>query len=125
VYNVNPFILPPLSNAYGDMPFIDDDPKTPDITPGSTPTNAEEYDYWDHVEYVIDVASDKGLYINYPSCDATVSIDLSKIVPTATSSAWWIDPKTGSRSKIGNLQNQSLRSFSTPDGWEDALLVFE
>lgn len=64
VYNVNPFILPPLSNAYGDMPFINDDPTRPAVTSGSKHDNAREYDYWDHVEYVIDTAADKGLHIN-------------------------------------------------------------
>jgi hypothetical protein len=64
VYNVNPFILPPLSNAYGDMPFVADDPTRPAVTPGNRPDNAREYDYWDHVEYVIDTAAGKGLHIN-------------------------------------------------------------
>jgi hypothetical protein len=64
VYNVNPFILPPLSNVYGDMPFIHDDPTRPAVTSGSKPADPTEYDYWDHVDYVIETAADKGLYIN-------------------------------------------------------------
>ncbi len=64
VYNVNPFVLPPLSNVYGDKPFINDDPRQPDITPGNSPDDSTEYDYWDHVEYVINTAAANGLYIN-------------------------------------------------------------
>ncbi len=64
VYNVNPFVLPPLSNVYGDKPFIKNDPRQPDITPGNSPDDSTEYDYWDHVEYVINTAAANGLYIN-------------------------------------------------------------
>lgn len=64
VYNVNPFVLPPLSNVYGDKPFVDDDPRQPDITPGNRPDDPTEYDYWDHVEYVIETAAAHGLTIN-------------------------------------------------------------
>lgn len=64
VYNVNPFVLPPLSNVYGDMPFIDDDPRRPHITDGNNPEDSIEYDYWDHVEYVINTAAENGIYIN-------------------------------------------------------------
>jgi len=64
VYHKNPFVLPPLSNMYGDLPFIDDDLTQPDITPGNNPDNEAEYDYWDHVEYVIDKADENGLFIN-------------------------------------------------------------
>ncbi len=42
VYNVNPFVLPPLSNIYGDKPFINDDPRQPDITPGNSPDDSAE-----------------------------------------------------------------------------------
>jgi hypothetical protein len=33
------------------------------VTPGSNPKNAQAYDYWDHVEYIIDQANARGLYI--------------------------------------------------------------
>lgn len=64
VYNVNPFVLPPLSNVYGDKPFIDNDPLRPNVTPGHRPSDSAEYDYWDHVDYVLETAAAHGLYIN-------------------------------------------------------------
>jgi hypothetical protein len=51
------------ANAYGDLPLIGKDPAHPDVTPGSNPSDARAYDYWDHVEYVIDQANARGLYI--------------------------------------------------------------
>ncbi len=43
VYHVNPFVLPPLSSVYGDLPFINDDPRQPDITPGNSQIDSTEY----------------------------------------------------------------------------------
>ena len=65
VYHKNPFVLPPLSNTYGDFPFIDDNPTRPLVTPGSNPSDSAEYDYWDHVEFVIDEAARFGLFITF------------------------------------------------------------
>ena len=64
VYNVNPFVLPPLSNVYGDIPFINNDPRQPDVTAGNRFDDAGEYDYWDHVDYVLDTAAVHAIYIN-------------------------------------------------------------
>ncbi len=64
VFNINPFVLPPISNVYGDLPFINNDPLKPIVTPGNNPDDSLAYDYWDHVEYVINTASKYGLYIN-------------------------------------------------------------
>lgn len=50
-------------NAHGDLPLQDKDPTRPAVTPGSAPANAQQYDYWDHVEYVIDQANARGLYM--------------------------------------------------------------
>jgi hypothetical protein len=48
-------------NAYGDTAFADNDPAKPRRTPGSNPNVAEEYDYWDHADYVIERAQAHGL----------------------------------------------------------------
>lgn len=50
-------------NAYGDLPLTGKDPAKPAVTPGADPNNAQAYDYWDHVDYVIDQANARGLYI--------------------------------------------------------------
>jgi hypothetical protein len=50
-------------NAYGDLPLVELDPTRLDITPGNNPKDGAEYDYWDHVDFVIKAAADRGLYI--------------------------------------------------------------
>jgi len=50
-------------NRQGDLPLIDDDPTQLATTPGSDPAAPQEYDYWDHVDYTIKLAEEKGMYI--------------------------------------------------------------
>jgi len=50
-------------NAYGHAPFEPRDITKPIITPGKDPNDTVQYDYWDHVEYIIDMAAQNGIYI--------------------------------------------------------------
>jgi hypothetical protein len=51
-----------VTNYYDDSLFVNENPLLPEITSGNNPENSEEYDYWDHLDYVISAARDKGLY---------------------------------------------------------------
>src|SRR5438067_105314 len=50
-------------NPYGKLPLIDRDPTRPATTPGANPSKTAEYDYWDHVDYVIAEANRNGIYV--------------------------------------------------------------
>jgi len=50
-------------NAYGDLPLLDLDPTRLATTPGNDPADATQYDYWDHVDFVVNAAAERGLYI--------------------------------------------------------------
>jgi hypothetical protein len=39
--------------------------------------------------------------------------------------ASWFDPTTGAKTGIGGFTNRGVQSFSTPAGWEDAVLLLE
>lgn len=47
----------------GDLPLINQDPTRLAITPGANASNQEQYDYWDHVDFIINLAAEKGIYI--------------------------------------------------------------
>lgn len=49
-------------NAYGDFPLRDKDPARPAVTPGNDPEDPRQYDYWDHVDFILDTAESLGLY---------------------------------------------------------------
>ncbi len=44
-------------NPYGHKPLVESDPERPDVRPGP------EDDYWDHVDFIIDQANRRGMYI--------------------------------------------------------------
>jgi hypothetical protein len=57
-----------VPNVYGDTAFRvseggEWDPLQPITSPGGTPEIAIEYDFWDHLEYIIDTAETKGMYV--------------------------------------------------------------
>ena len=50
-------------NVYGQVPFAPKDLTKPIHTPGKDPNDPKQYDYWDHVEYIIDMAAENGIYL--------------------------------------------------------------
>lgn len=59
----------------------------------------------------------------YLSEPATVSIRLDGISAGKQVKVSWIDPRNGERLPGGIYSTLDLQSFSSPEGWEDALLV--
>ncbi|WJS93939.1 glycoside hydrolase family 140 protein [Flavobacterium johnsoniae] len=50
-------------NVYGDAALINEDVSKPLITAGNDFKDAKQYDYWDHVDYTLDVAQKNGIYV--------------------------------------------------------------
>lgn len=61
----------------------------------------------------------------YLGSKASFSIKMDKITGANKVKAFWIDPKTAVSVAIAAFPNTAEKSFSTPDDWEDALLVLE
>ena len=50
-------------NSYGDSALINRNPARPKVTQGNNFNDPEQYDYWDHLDYIIDKAAEKNLYL--------------------------------------------------------------
>ena len=50
-------------NVYGDSALTNRDLGVPKVTDGNVFENSEAYDYWDHVDYVVGKAAEKGIKI--------------------------------------------------------------
>ena len=50
-------------NVYGDTALVEKNVAEPLLTSGDSFEVEEEYDYWDHMDYVIDKAADEGIYM--------------------------------------------------------------
>ena len=61
----------------------------------------------------------------YLGSKSAFSINMNKITAGSKVNAFWIDPKNGDSVPIGSFSNTAVRSFSTPDEWEDAILILE
>ncbi|MFB0551730.1 MAG: DUF4038 domain-containing protein [Phycisphaerae bacterium] len=61
----------------------------------------------------------------YLGSKSLFSINMNKITAGNKVNAFWIDPKSGDSVPIGGFSNTGVKSFSTPDEWEDAILILE
>ncbi|TDH27448.1 DUF4038 domain-containing protein [Segetibacter sp. 3557_3] len=50
-------------NAYGDSALINKNVATPKTTLGASFSDTVQYDYWDHVDYIVNLAEERGLYM--------------------------------------------------------------
>lgn len=50
-------------NVYGATALVNKNLAKPQLTPGSDFKDAAQYDFWDHVDYIVQLAQEKGLYI--------------------------------------------------------------
>ncbi|TDS10302.1 glycoside hydrolase family 140 protein [Sphingobacterium paludis] len=84
----------PSVNVYGDSSIVNKDIARPFVTDGNNPDNAEEYDYWDHIDYIIDKAAEKGLYMalvpvwGSPVKDGKVSVEQAKVYARFLAERW-------------------------------------
>jgi hypothetical protein len=50
-------------NVYGDSALINKNVATPRVTGGSDIKDSLQYDFWDHVDFIVDESAEKGLYM--------------------------------------------------------------
>ena len=62
------------------------------------------------------------VYVSEPS---KVSVRLDGIRGSGKARAQWIDPRNGERKEAGTLETKGVGEFTTPAGWEDAVLFIE
>ena len=60
----------------------------------------------------------------YCGGEASFAVNMSKLAAEKVE-AFWVDPRSAEPAAIGDLAKGGVESFSTPGGWEDALLVLE
>lgn len=60
----------------------------------------------------------------YLSEKSSFSVNMNK-VSAAKVNVFWVDPRTGQSTPIAQEPNTSVKSFTTPEGWDDALLILE
>ncbi|WP_216326420.1 DUF4038 domain-containing protein [Deinococcus aestuarii] len=88
-------------NAHGDLPLAGKDPSRPLTTPGNNPASPGEYDYWDHMDYVVDEAASLGLTVALlPSWGRWVNNEPIFSPATARSFGTWLAQRYGDKPVI-------------------------
>ncbi|HWB83941.1 MAG TPA: glycoside hydrolase family 140 protein [Bryobacteraceae bacterium] len=54
---------PNMKSVYGVLALNNGDPGKPNVTPGNDLSKPGEYDYWDHVDWVVDQAAKRGIFV--------------------------------------------------------------
>jgi hypothetical protein len=62
---------------------------------------------------------------DWPCIAPTTRLGVPRYPATKEADATWLDPRTGESVAIGKVPSEDVAEFTTPDGWEDALLVLE
>jgi len=68
-------------------------------------------------------SADGDWILAYLTRPESITIKMDKITESRSAVAWWIDPLTGNKSKIGEFPTPENHSFSPPKGCEDAILL--
>lgn len=105
-------------NAYGDSALINRNVATPNITTGNTFADAKQYDYWDHVDYIVDLAAKKGLYMGMvPVWGSNVKSGWVSTEQGATY-AKWIANRYKNRSNIIWLNGGDIKGSDSLNTWK-------
>jgi hypothetical protein len=63
--------------------------------------------------------------IAYFADKASFKVDIGKVMAGNKAEAFWIDPRNGESTPTGSFSTKGIKSFSTPDGWEDSLFLLK
>jgi len=61
--------------------------------------------------------------VAYFADKSSFKVDVGKVTAGDEAEAFWIDPRNGESTPMGSFATRGIKSFSTPDGWEDCLLI--
>jgi hypothetical protein len=79
----------------------------------------------DPVRHVAACSREGDSVMVYLSEPATVSLRMEKITAAAKVRARWVNPETGEETEIGDFPNAGTRSFTTPEGFVDSVLLLD
>ena len=105
-------------NVYGDTALINQDLSKPNVTPGNDFNNKAEYDFWDHIEFIIEQAAKRGLYMGLVPLwgsnvkDGKVSPEQAKIY------AQFLTDRFSKYSNIVWLNGGDIRGTEGYDVWQ-------
>ena len=108
----------PSVNIYGDSSLVNGDIAKPAVTEGNSFADTAQYDFWDHVDYIIDKAKEKGIYMALVPVWGT-NVKNKKVTPEqAKIYAEFLAKRYKDRSNIIWLNGGDIRGSEVKKVWE-------
>lgn len=108
----------PAVNVYGDAALVNQNVATPKITEGNTFADSAQYDFWDHVDYVIDKAAEKGIYMALVPVWGSNVKDGFVTQQQAATYATWLAERYKDRPNIIWLNGGDIRGDDSLQVWQ-------
>jgi hypothetical protein len=108
----------PEVSAYGDTPLVNDNPAEPQTTPGNNPAVPAEYDYWDHVDFVIGKAAEKHIYMAILPTWGSLVKDGRFTIQNARSYCRWLAERYRDKPNIIWINGGDIRGDQNNEIWQ-------
>jgi hypothetical protein len=106
------------ANVYGQPSFQGRDVSQPYTTPGNDVNKPGEYDYWDHVEYIIDQAAQRGIYMALVPVWGSAVKDGPVTAEQAATYATWLAKRFHTRNNIIWLNGGDIVATDSMAVWQ-------
>jgi len=108
----------PQVNVYGDTALVDSNPAQPRTTKGNSPEDSSEYDYWDHVDFVIDKAAEKGIYLGMLPVWGSIVKKGHFTVRSARTYGEWLVKRYRDKANIIWVNGGDIRGDNNTEIWQ-------
>ena len=106
------------ANAYGDSALVGRRIAEARVTPGSDFRDAQAYDYWDHVDYILQLAERKGMYLALvPVWGSNVRAGLVS-AEAAAAYGDWLGKRYRERNNVIWLNGGDIRGTDSMRVWQ-------
>jgi len=106
------------ANVYGDSALIKKNVAQPLITTGNSIKDEVQYDYWDHADFIIDLAAKKGLYMAMVPVWGTNVKNGSVNQEDAKTYAKWLANRYGTKWNIIWLNGGDIKGTDSTKTWQ-------
>ena len=107
----------PLVNVYGDSAFTENDIARPMVSVGNIHTYPQRYDYWDHVEFIVDEAAKHGVRLALVPLWGSVAKRPDIRVEKVAAYIGYLTKRFGSKPNIFWLNGGDIRGDVRPEIW--------
>lgn len=109
---------PKMTSRYAAPALVEGDPGRPRTTPGADPARPGEYDYWDHLDWVVERAAAHGIYVAMVPAWGDLAMDRQLTAANAPAYGRFLAERYGKKPNIIWLNGGDTRSEMRSAVWD-------